>query len=116
MSQSPANKPVNIKADRQAGRLALEWADGHRSEFDAVALRLLCPCAFCQGEAGRPGWLDTNPTLTSIQTQLVDLRLIGAYAVAPAWADGHDTGYYTFESLRADCPCPECTAARRRPS
>jgi len=25
------------------------------------------------------------------------MRLVGAYALAPAWADGHDTGYYTFE-------------------
>jgi len=116
MSQSPANKPLNIKADRQAGLLTIEWADGHGSEFDAVTLRLLCPCAFCQGEAGRPGWLETSPTLTSIQTQLVDMRLVGAYALAPAWADGHDTGYYTFESLRDNCPCSECAAAGRRPS
>ena len=116
MSQSPANKPMNINADRTAGLLTIEWADGHRSQFDAVTLRLLCPCAFCQGEAGRPGWLDTNPTLSSIQTQLVGARLVGSYAIAPTWADGHDTGYYEFESLRFHCPCPECTAARREPS
>jgi Uncharacterized protein conserved in bacteria len=116
MTPTPATKPAKINADRTAGLLTLEWADGHRSEFDAVTLRLLCPCAFCQGEAGRPGWLDTNPTLTAIQAQLVDVRLIGAYALAPTWADGHDTGYYTFESLRENCPCTECAAARRRPS
>ena len=116
MSQTLANKPVSIKADRTAGLLTIDWADGHRSEFDATALRLLCPCAFCQGEAGRPGWLDTNPTLTAIQSQLVDARLVGAYALAPTWADGHDTGYYTFDSLRENCPCSECSAARRRPS
>jgi DUF971 family protein len=100
-------KPIKINADREAGRLTIEWADGHHSEFDAVGLRLLCPCAFCQGEAGRPGWLDTNPTLTSVQTQLVGMRLVGAYALAPTWADGHDTGFYTFEMLRAKCPCGE---------
>lgn len=115
MSQTPANKPVNIKVDRAAGLLAIDWGDGHRSEFDAVSLRLLCPCAFCQGEAGRPGWLDTNPTLTAIQTQLVDARLVGSYALAPTWADGHDTGYYTFEMLRESCRCSEC-AANRQPA
>jgi DUF971 family protein len=112
MSQSPADTPVNIKAEREAGLVTVEWADGHRSEFDVVTLRLLCPCAYCQGEAGRPGWLDTNPALTSVQTQLVDMRLVGAYALAPTWADGHDTGYYTFGALRADCPCPACAADR----
>jgi DUF971 family protein len=116
MSQSPANQPINIKADRAAGSVTVEWADGHRSEFEATELRLACPCAFCQGEAGRPGWLDTNPELTAAQTQLVDMRMVGAYAIAPTWGDGHDTGYYAFESLRAMCPCQECTALRRRPS
>jgi DUF971 family protein len=111
MSQSPATKPVNIKAEREAGLVTIEWADGHASRFGAEQLRLLCPCAFCRGEAGRPGWLDTNPTLTSIQTQLVGMTLVGNYAVAPVWADGHDTGYYEFESLRSNCPCEACRAA-----
>jgi DUF971 family protein len=110
MSQSPQSTPLSIKAEREAGRVTIEWADGHRSEFDTVGLRLTCPCAYCQGEAGRPGWLDTNPTLTPEQTQLVDMRLVGAYAIAPTWADGHDTGYYEFQALRANCPCPTCSA------
>lgn len=116
MPENPATQPVAIKADREAGLVAIDWADGHRSEFDSMTLRLLCPCAFCQGEAGRPGWLDTNPTLTPVQTQLVDLRLVGQYAVAPTWGDGHDTGYYTFQSLRQSCPCPVCTAERAQRS
>jgi len=115
MSKSPANRPTSIKADRQAGLVTIDWGDGHRSRLDATTLRLSCPCAYCSGEAGRPGWLDTNPTLTPAQVQLQDVRLVGAYAIAPTWADGHDTGYYTFESLRGMCPCPEC-AARRRPT
>jgi DUF971 family protein len=112
MSQSPAIRPASIKADREAGLVTIEWADGHLSRFEAVELRLACPCAFCSGEAGRPGWLDSNPTLTPDQARIVDARLVGAYALAPTWADGHDTGYYTFESLREMCPCPECSARR----
>jgi DUF971 family protein len=112
MSESPANTPTNIKAEREAGRVGIEWADGHHSDWQAAELRLRCPCAFCQGEAGRPGWLDTNPTLTAEQTQLVNMRLVGAYAIAPTWADGHDTGFYTFDMLRAECPCETCAAER----
>ncbi len=114
MSPSTANEPLGIKADRAAGLVTVDWADGHTSAFDSRTLRLLCPCAFCQGEAGRAGWLDTNPELTEPQTQLVDLRLVGNYALAPVWGDGHDTGYYTFESLRENCPCPICSAAREQ--
>jgi len=29
------------------------------------------------------------------------MRLVGAYAIAPTWGDGHDTGFYTFDTLRA---------------
>ena len=68
-------------------------------------LRWLCPCAYCRGEAGLPGWLDTNPTLTPDQTRLVDVALVGAYAIQVTWGDGHATGYHTFRLLREQCPC-----------
>ncbi len=104
--------PVRIHADRGTARLEIDWGDGHHTEYDFVTLRWLCPCAYCRGEAGQPGWLDSAPTLTAAQTQLTDLQLVGQYAIAPTWADGHHTGFYTFERLREQCPCPE-DAARR---
>ena len=61
-----------------------------------------------------PGWLDSNPTLSEAQTTLTDLQMVGQYAVAPTWADGHHTGYYTFERLRDACPCEEHSARRAR--
>ena len=105
-------RPVTIHADRAAGRLDLVWQDGHATSYDTVALRWLCPCAFCRGEAGMPGWLDSAPTLTAEQTRLVDVAMVGGYAIAPTWGDGHHTGYYTYTLLRDRCPCPECTARR----
>src|SRR5512141_2593589 len=112
MASNPATQPVAINAQREQGLVTIDWADGHRSEFGSVTLRWLCPCAFCRGEAGQPGWLDSMPELSAQQTQLVDLRLVGTYAIAPIWGDGHDTGYYTFDALRAQCSCPTCTADR----
>ena len=99
---------LSIHADRAARRLEIEWADGHRTAYEFTALRWLCPCAYCRGEAGQPGWLDTRPALSGEQTRLVDIALVGTYAIAPTWGDGHHTGYYTFEALRAHCPCPAC--------
>ena len=63
-----------------------------------------------------PGWLDSDPTLTDEQTRLVDVSMVGGYAIAPAWADGHHTGYYTFTMLRDRCPCPDCSARREAAS
>jgi len=105
--------PSSIHADRAAGRLAIDWPDGHVTTYDTTTLRWLCPCAFCRGEAGMPGWLDSGPTLTPDQTRLVDVALVGGYAIAPTWGDGHHTGYYTYALLRDRCPCLECTNRRR---
>ena len=59
-----------------------------------------------------PGWLDSSPTLSDEQVRLVDVQLVGSYAICPTWGDGHHTGYYSFTMLRDRCPCPECSAGR----
>ncbi|HET7703471.1 MAG TPA: DUF971 domain-containing protein [Candidatus Limnocylindrales bacterium] len=104
--------PLKIHAERSARTLAIDWADGHATLYDFTALRWLCPCAYCRGEAGMPGWLDSAPTLTDEQTRMTDIHLVGNYAVSPHWGDGHSTGFYTFSLLRERCPCAECTARR----
>jgi DUF971 family protein len=107
-----ATTPARIHADRAAGTLAIEWQDGHRTVFSGHDLRWLCPCAYCRGEAGLPGWLDTSPTLTPDQVRLVDAHLVGTYAIAPSWGDGHHTGFYPFTLLRERCDCEECRTRR----
>jgi DUF971 family protein len=113
----PSTTPTNIHADRPNQALIIEWGDGHQTTYDFTALRWLCPCAFCRGEAGQPGWLDSNPTLSDDQVTLTDMALVGHYAVQPFWADGHSTGFYPFQRLREECPCPDHQARRAaRPS
>jgi DUF971 family protein len=106
--------PLRIDAKRAAGTLRLDWADGHVSSYDAVTLRWLCPCAYCRGEAGMPGWLDSNPVLTADQTRLVDVVLVGSYAIQATWGDGHATGYHSFMLLRDMCPCADCARVREQ--
>jgi DUF971 family protein len=108
------DSPLRMHADRAARTFQIDWADGHATTYEFTALRWLCPCAFCRGEAGMPGWLDSAPTLTDEQTRMTDIHLVGNYAVSPLWGDGHSTGFYTFRLLRDRCPCPECTANRSR--
>jgi DUF971 family protein len=104
--------PRRIHADRAARELHIDWPDGHQTRYDFTTLRWLCSCAFCRGEAGMPGWLDSGPTLSEAQTTLTDLQMVGGYAVAPTWADGHHTGFYTFDRLREACPCDDDVARR----
>ena len=114
MQDDTRTTPLRIDANRAEGTVRLEWADGHQTAYDAALLRWLCPCAYCRGEAGMPGWLDSNPSLTADQTRLVDVAMVGTYAIQPTWGDGHSTGFHTFLLLREMCPCAECTRNRER--
>jgi len=114
MQDDARTRPISINAERAAGTVSVEWADGHQTTYDTVTLRWLCPCAYCRGEAGLPGWLDSNPVLTPAQTTLVNMALVGNYAVQPSWGDGHESGFHSFMLLREQCPCDACKADRAR--
>jgi ATP-binding protein involved in chromosome partitioning len=64
----------------------------------------------CQEEmTGRP-LLD--PATVPADIAATAIRLVGSYAIRITWSDGHDTGIYTYEWLRGNCPCAECAAER----
>jgi DUF971 family protein len=101
MNGGDVNEPVDIRYDNARGRLEIDWADGSQSAYGYEFLRWRCPCAACAGEMGQPGQLQFVDRLRPQQFRLQSIDLVGLYAVRPTWADGHDTGIYTFERLRA---------------
>lgn len=82
--------------------LAIKWDDGVESYISLARLRRSCPCAGCQGEMDIMGNLYKNPDrpLAPNAFELVRIGRVGGYAVQPVWADGHDSGIYSFEYLR----------------
>ena len=99
-------EPQAIELDDKTHRVYITWSDGHTGEHNVEHLRWLCPCAECRGEWGQPGRLDVTPRLTPAEIQLDDVRPVGRYALQPVWGDGHSTGLYTYDYLRANCECP----------
>ncbi len=102
-------RPRAITVERAAGTLTIVWADDHVSTYRLAWLRQVCPCASCN-EARRaaqedPLQLRVGPPPSD---QVVDAALVGNYALRLIWADGHDTGIYSFAALRTSCPCPQC--------
>lgn len=95
-----ATEPTAITAERAVKMLTITWADGVTSAIPFEALRWACPCAICKGEGGQPGVLQSTTRLTAEQTEMLDLRPVGMYAVSPVWGDGHDTGIYPYDQLR----------------
>ena len=85
-------------------------ATGRRSTPSGSAGSVRAPTAAAR--PGSPAGWTPAPTLTAEQTRLVDVHLVGSYAIAPSWADGHHTGYYPFVLLRDRCPCAACAARR----
>jgi DUF971 family protein len=92
-------EPSNIQ---QIGdELAIAWNDGTESFLKLELMRRACPCAACGGEPDVLGH-NARPDVSYNQRslQLVGFDLVGGYALQPRWADGHNTGIYSFTYLR----------------
>jgi DUF971 family protein len=82
--------------------LAIAWSDGAETFLPLDLLRRSCPCASCSGEPDLLGnILKPAPSPAAPSTALRSIRTVGGYAVQPVWADGHSSGIYSFEFLRA---------------
>lgn len=101
--------PVEVRR-ANASDLEILWADGHRSLYESRPLRLACPCASCVDEVTGERRLD--PATVPADVHPVQVAAVGRYALHLTWSDGHATGLYSFEILRAACPCPACREAR----
>ncbi|MDV6235200.1 DUF971 domain-containing protein [Leptospira ellisii] len=90
-----ATTPDRIDFDQTS--LTIVWKDGATSVFELVDLRRRCPCVVCKG--GHGGKVGT--TTGGIQSiQLYGINKVGRYAIHPVWSDNHQTGIYSFDSLR----------------
>ncbi len=99
-------QPVSL--DVIGEELAIKWQDGSEDYVRLDKLRRHCPCAGCKGEVDIMGNLYKNPDrpLTPLAFQLVKLERVGSYAMQPSWADGHSSGIYSFEYLKALAQSP----------
>jgi DUF971 family protein len=114
MPQYTHPSPTSFLLDEEKRQLILSWTDEHESVHSWEALRWACPCAWCAGEGGLPGMLQNKKSLSIEETTLVDVQPVGRYGLTPVWEDGHKTGIYTYEKVRASCECDECRESRRK--
>lgn len=82
--------------------LAIRWPNGHESFFPLEKLRRACPCAYCCGEPDAIGQPVAKPALTYKENSFTisALQIVGGYALQPTWADGHNTGLYSWQYLQ----------------
>jgi DUF971 family protein len=93
-------QPTRVEVIGQ--ELAVAWNDGRESFIPLEKLRRACPCAACGGEPDVMGNVDRpHVSYGPHSFELRDFRFVGGYALQPVWADGHETGLYTFRQLRS---------------
>lgn len=106
--------PVPQAIHRGDHEVVITWDPEHRAPYPARYLRLHCHCAECREEMTGAMLLDPGTVPDDITART--LRLVGTYAIRIEWSDGHGTGIYTYQHLRAICPCNRCRPPGAEPS
>jgi DUF971 family protein len=93
-------RPTDIQ--RIGNEIAIKWDDGGESFIGLEKLRRACPCAGCKGEVDVMGNLHKGPDIpiTAKAVELVRVDRVGGYAIQPVWADGHNSGLFSFDYQR----------------
>lgn len=94
-------RPIRIK--RLGKTLLVRWNDGKEVEIPLTVLRDKCPCATCNGEGKAEA--DYIPIKAPFKPagfyEIEKIAPVGNYAVNIIWKDGHNTGIYSWDILRA---------------
>jgi len=112
-------KKVNVQLTTGQG-MDIEWKDGHQSHFSFAYLRDACPCALCDQDRVKAGREPGEPVkatpgalpMFKAAMKPTEAAGVGKYAIRFSWNDGHEHGIYSWDFLRAFCPCAECAASR----
>ena len=113
----PRKKPADVRVHVSSGAgVDIVWTDGHSSHYDFAFLREKCPCATCDDlrrkkEAAKVAGATTSDSVLPIYKPKPGARgakPLGNYALQIEFTDGHSTGIYSYDHLRALCPCEEC--------
>lgn len=91
-------KPRKISVDKNK-TLNIIWEDKSNSIILLSELRKNCPCAECLTDRHhRPA--NYIPLFSSVSLTLSKVETVGNYAVRLFWQDGHNSGIYSFDTLK----------------
>jgi DUF971 family protein len=92
---------TSIEVEREQG-LTVVFDDDRTCRFGLLELRENCPCAACRSlrDRGEPAWpRPGGPT----ELRVENAELVGGWGLGVTWNDGHATGIYPWDALRAWC-------------
>lgn len=89
-------KPIKIGVTDH-NSLNIIWNDNSISDINLLTLRKFCPCAICSEEEEK--FSHSHKIYRGDQLVINELSIVGSYAIAIEWKDGHNTGIYEFQYL-----------------
>ena len=95
---------TKLDVAKETGIMSVVWDDGSCQELQLSDLRRLCPCAVCEGNRAKQtsdALHMISPDELNASAAVSDVVPVGRYAIQIRWQDGHDTGIYTYDFLRA---------------
>ncbi len=93
-AQVMKKNPVEVKHDRDNGRMIIKWDDGSRLQYPYDDLHNACPFATCRGHGGEK----EPPNLKGLQ--LLHIEEVGNYALRFRFTEpGCNDGIYTWDYL-----------------
>ena len=88
--------PTEIRLKAAEKVLEVDFDDGSRFALPAELLRVESPSAEVQGHGPGQGVLQVGKE----DVMITHIDPVGSYAIQPSFDDGHDTGIYSWETLR----------------
>ncbi len=87
--------PTEIKLHQKSRTLEIAFADGSRFNLPCEFLRVYSPSAEVRGHGPGQEVLQTG----KINAEITAIEPVGTYAINLAFADGHDSGIYSWDYL-----------------
>lgn len=95
MAESVTPTPTEIKLHQKSRTLEIAFADGSRFNLPCELLRVYSPSAEVRGHGPGQEVLQVG----KINAEITGIEPVGTYAVNLAFADGHNSGIYSWDYL-----------------
>lgn len=95
MAASETPTPTEIKLHQKSRTLEIAFADGSRFNLPCELLRVYSPSAEVRGHGPGQEVLQVG----KINAEITGVEPVGTYAINLAFADGHNSGIYSWDYL-----------------
>ena len=99
LGRSKAKQQAKPEVTFDENMITVSWEDGTVDRVNNRGLRANCRCARCIDEFSGDQLLDVERIPADIRAE--EVRVVGNYALAVSWSDGHSTGLFPYRTIKS---------------